>query len=315
MGATFTALQGYLAGIYRSPGVTVDGATLHQLMTNSTFEAAAMTGWISTGSADGSTATATKGAGRDGYSYGAKLHEGTTGAAEIHQTTGLDTALTSTLAAKYEFVASCWAKFSDTGCTGTLRLALRNPTGTILSSGSVEMISGHPYYGNATGSNWGYFSVAVTPLARTSKAEVYVRRNMGTTGWLNVDDVSCVMIEQVAGAYGNLSMGGDEWQTEDVTTFASCGTDGPFRRFAPTMRAPVTLNVESYYVADESLATEMAAGTNVFVKLITQKGTKTSDRWEFWALPVGINWASPVGEIQKEGFTLQVDGVIGAAER
>lgn len=315
MGTTFTPFQGYLAGIYRSPGVTVDGATLHQLMTNSTFEAAAMTGWISTGSADGSTVTATKGAGRGGYSYGALMHEGTTGAVEIHQTTGLDTPLTSTEAAKYEFVASCWALFSDTGCTGTLELKLKNPTGTVLASGSVEMISGHPYYGNATGSNWGYFSVAVTPLVRTSLAEVYVRRNMGATGWLKVDDVSCVMIEQVAGAYGNLALGGDEWQQEDITTFASCGTDGPFRRFAPTMRAPTTLPVESYYVADESLATEIAAGTKVFVKLITQKATKTSDRLEFWALPIGINWASPPGEIQKEGFTLQVDGVIGVADR
>jgi hypothetical protein len=84
---------------------------------------------------------------------------------------------------------------------------------------------------------------------------------------------------------------------------------------APTMRAPATVAVESYYVASESVASSMAAGTNVFVKLITEKGTKTSDRWEFWALPIGINWASPVGEIQKEGFTLQVDGVIGVADR
>lgn len=315
MGTTFTPIQGYLAGIYRSPGVTVDGATLHELMTNGTFEAAAATGWQTTGSAAGSTVTVARGYGRGGYSYGAHMHEGTTGAVEIHQTTGLDTPLTTTLAAKYQFVASCWALFSDTGCTGTLALKLRNPTGTVLASGQVDMISGHPYYGNATGSNWGYFSVAVTPLARTKYAEVYVRRNMGVTGWLKVDDISCVLIEQVAGAYGTLSLGGDEWQTEDITTFASCGTDGPFRRFAPTMRAPTTVNVESYYVADESVATEMAAGTNVFVKLITQKGTVTADRMEFWALPVGINWSSPPGEIQKEGFTLQVDGVIGVADR
>jgi hypothetical protein len=75
------------------------------------------------------------------------------------------------------------------------------------------------------------------------------------------------------------------------------------------------MNVESYYVADESVATEMAAGTSVFVKLITEKGTKTSDRLEFWALPIGINWSTPVGEIQKEGFTLQVNGPIGVADR
>lgn len=317
MGTTFTPVQGYLAGIYRSPGLVVSSSTLHELLENGDFEAGNTGGWVTTGSAVGSTVSVANGYGRDSISRGCRMHKGTTGASEIHQTVTWDTAHTAADAEKYEFIASCWVKMNETDGTGTMKLALRNPTGTVIASGTVTLEGNHPFYGGPTGNNWGYYSVAVDTKNRAKKAEVYISKSLpagASTGNMKVDEVSCVMVEQVAGAYGNLSIG-EEWQTEDITTFASCGVDGPFRRMAPTMMSPMTVKVDSFYVSDESVEDAMAQNTRVFVKLITQKGTKTADRWEFWALPVGIDWSADVNAIQKQGFTLQVDGLVGVADR
>ncbi len=315
MGTTFTPTQGYLAGIYRSPGLTVSAATVYEMLSNGDFEAGTTGSWVTSGSADGSAPSVAAGYGRESISRGCKLHEGTTGASEIHQSVTWDTPHAAADVTKgYQFIASCWSVHDATGVTGTLRLFLRNPTGTVLASGSVEMTHGHAFYGQTTDNNWSYYSVAVDTVARAQTAEVYIDRSMGATGWLKVDEVSCVMVEQVAGAYGNLAIG-EEWQTEDITTFASCGVDGPFRRNAVTMMSPMTVKVDSFYVSDESIAESMTDRTRLFVKLITQKGTKTSDRWEFWALPVGIDWTADVNQIQKQGFTLQVDGLVGVADR
>lgn len=316
MGTTFTPVQGYLAGIYRSPGVLLTGASTvsHELLENGDFELGTTGSWVTTGSADGSTVSVAAGYGRGSISYGCRMHEGTTGDSEIHQAAILHTKHDADDAAKYQFVASCWAYFDDTGCTGRLKLELLTGPNTIAASGTVTMVSGHPFYGNPTGNQWGYFSVGVDTLTGIERVKVRITRSMSTTGWLKVDEVSCVMVEQVAGAYGNLSIG-EEWQTEDITTFASCGVDGPFRRNAVTMMSPMTVKVDAFYVSDESVAENMTDRTRCFVKLITQKGTKTSDRWEFWALPIGIDWTANVNEIQKQGFTLQVDGLVGVADR
>jgi len=292
MGNTVTPLQGYLAGIFRSPGVTVGGSTVHELVQNGDFETGDFTNW--TNNTTGSRATVAASSGYNEMSYGAVLvDDGPTGnTVQITGSRTLDTPFNPTDAAEYDVVLSCWAKHSVAGNTGSLKLVLRDPTGSILTSGSVALVD-HGFYPEA---DWGYYSVRIDAVDRLETIEWQVSTDMasGSTGTMYVDNVSCAVVQQIAGAYGTLTKEGDEWDTEDVTTFASVG-----RRWAPTMRTQGRIHVDSFYVTSEQPATPMAQQDKVFVVLATKKGTKTQDR----------------GEVQKEPFDLIIDGIVGYADR
>jgi len=313
MGNTVTPLQGYLAGIFRSPGMTVGGSTVHELVRNGDFETGDFTNW--TNNTTGSRATVVASSGYNEMSYGAVLvDDGPTGnTVQITGSRTLDTPFNPTDAAEYDVVLSCWAKHSVAGNTGSLKLVLRDPTGSILTSGSVALVD-HGFYPEA---DWGYYSVRIDAVDRLETIEWQVSTDMasGSTGTMYVDNVSCAVVQQIAGAYGALTKEGDEWETEDVTTFASVGVDGPFRRWAPTMRSQGKIHVDSFYVTSEQPATPMAQQDKVFVVLATKKGTKTQDRWEFWARPMGVEFRAPIGEVQKEPFDLIIDGIVGYADR
>ena len=311
MAATVTPVQGYLAGIFRSPGVTVSSATVHELVRNGDFELGALTNW--TDNATGSRSAVTASKGYNEMSYGLVLSEdGPSG--NTVQVTGsreLDVALTSTNAADYDVVLSCWCKPAETGKTGSLKVLLYDPTGTVLSSGSVAIVD-HDYYGST---NWGYYSVRIDAETRTTGIQWEIASNMasGTTGTFYVDNVSCAIVEQVAGAHGSLAMADGGWVMVDKTTFGSVGSDGPFRRFEPTMREPARLHVDSFYTT-ESVGAELAAQERVFVVLATKKATKTADRWEFWARPIGLSHIPDTEGVHQEPFDLQADGLIGFAD-
>jgi hypothetical protein len=225
----------------------------------------------------------------------------------------LDTALTASQASDYDVTLSAWVKPANTGQTGRLVLSLVNPTGTVLGSGSVDIVDHSGYKAG----EWAYYSVRIDAVTRTTGIVWQIESNMvtGSTGTWYIDDVSCVVLDQCAGAYGNLAVDGDEWGVADVTTFASIANDGPFRRIHPTMRNESTINVDSFYVPADSPAKEMAASEKVFVVLSTRGGTKTADRWEFWARPMNVTWSTALDDVQKGPYTLRIDGKAGLADR
>lgn len=317
MANTFTPLQGYLAGIFRSPGVTVGSATVHELVQNGDFESGDLTNWTSNCTGTGSTGDVARVVARKGYkeqSYGLQLIE-RGNSSNVCQVTGsryMDTALGATNAANYDVVLSAWYKPSATGQTGRLKLVLLDPTGSVLSSGSVA-ITDHSGY--AAG-EWAYRSVRIDADARMSGAEWRIESDMvsGSTGSWYFDNVSCAIVEQCAGAYGNIGIDGNEWDVEDVTTFASVDTDGPFRRIQPTMMSAGTVNVDSFYVPSDSPVEAMAAQEKVWVSLSTRSASKTGDRWEFWARPLSVNWSTAFDAVQKGPYTLHIDGPAGLSD-
>lgn len=317
MANNFTPLQGYFAGIFRSPGVTVSSSTVHELVQNNDFETGDLTNWTSNCTGTGATGDIARVTARKGYketSYGMQLIERgmSSNTCQVTGSRYMDTALGTTNAGNYDCILSAWYKPANTGQTGKLKLCILDPTGSVLSSGSVE-ISDHTAYSDG---EWAYRSVRLDTNKRMSGAEWRIESDMvsGSTGTWYFDDVSCVIVEQCAGAYNNISIDGNEWDTEDVTTFASTDSDGPFRRIHPTMMADGTVNVESFYVHSDSPASDMAEEEKVFVSLSTKSATKTADRWEFWAWPLSVSWSTAFDETQKGPYTLQIDGPAGLSD-
>jgi len=73
------------------------------------------------------------------------------------------------------------------------------------------------------------------------------------------------------------------------------------------------LTFPSFWVQEESMAHEQSTEDELYVVLWTQKATNTSDRFEFLGKVSGIEWAAPVGELQKGSVTIVANGLIGYA--
>jgi len=178
---------------------------------------------------------------------------------------------------------------------------------------SVTMISAHPFYddGVTLYDADGYYSVAVDLLEDTETLDVEVYSNAGAAQVVNIDNVHLAVVEQVAGAFGQVAMPiGHDY--EESTTFASAGTAG-FRSYVATLIKQGALTFPSFWVQEESMAHEQSTEDELYVVLWTQKATNTSDRFEFLGKVSGIEWAAPVGELQKGSVTIVANGLIGYA--
>lgn len=388
MGATVTPIQGYLAGIFRTPGSLVGAVTKHQLMLNPDFEVGALTNWTDD-TAGTATVAATAAKGWMDRSWGVVMTDAGDGKCGISQIVTLDNTITATEALSYRIHASVWAKFDATAKTATLKVS-GSSTGSVstvngvptaggtgysvddiltvsagsgdatvkvtaetggvidtivflssgtsgytvaaglattggnadatieitaiadkvLGTGNVTLLSEHPFYGDT---EWAYFSIDIAVLEYMEKVTLEVYSEAGAAQVWNIDNVQAYIVDEIAGAFGDLVQN-FEVAYEGISTYATIGSHGE-RVFHPTAEEPSTIEVPAYYIASESFGPEMVAGTKVFVVLYTKRGTKTEDRWEFFAYPKGINFSSPIGEIMKETASLQVTGLIGYADR
>jgi hypothetical protein len=306
MADTITALQGYMAGIFRSPGVVVGAATVHNMAVNGTFATGDTTSWTETLGAGGSL-TVADGYGRNGYGYGLRIVDGG-GAAKtgIDQTITLASAVTATT---YWAVLSGWVKFAVTGKTATMKITTNTVAPAVLDTATVAIKSNNIYYGDT---NWGYFSVWVACDATTKsiKIEIY-SDTAGAAQTFYVDDIQCVIVDQCAGAYGDMTLN-DNVDIIDATTFAT--STNAFRTTLPAMHNLATVALTSYFTTSEIMASKMYADTKFFCTIFSQRGTKTSDRFEFWGRISGANFSTPLAGIQQENVTITVDGVIGQAD-
>jgi len=312
MADTFTPINGFLAGIYRSPGVLVGAVTKHQLLLNPSFETGDLTSWTDDSVAT-STATATALKGWEDRSYGVVMSDNGINLCGISQITILDAALSAAQALTHRIIASVWVKFDSASDDAVLKVSALDAADGVLGTGSVTMISSHPYYDAAAAGFgvWSYFSIAISAVELTKKVKVEIYSNAATAQVWNIDNPSATIVEQVAGAFGQvvMPMGYD---TEDVSTFATAGTAG-WRSVATTLKKQSAITFPEYWVNSEVMAAEKAAATKVYIILWTQKATKTQDRFEFWALVNGIEWAAPVGEVQKGSVMITATGHIGYA--
>lgn len=136
MGATVTPIQGYLAGIFRTPDTLVGAARREQLMLNPDFALMALTNWTDD-TAGTAAVTATDAKGWMERSWGVVMADEGDGKCGISQIVTLDTPITATQALSFRIHASVWAKFKLTAKTATLKIS-----GT--STGSIDTIAGAP---------------------------------------------------------------------------------------------------------------------------------------------------------------------------
>lgn len=309
MADTITALQGYMAGIFRSPGVVVGAATVHNMAVNGTFADGATTSWTETLGLGGSL-TVADGYGRNGYGYGLRIVDGGASAKTgIDQTITLASAITATEALSYHICLSGWVKFAATGKTATMKVSALSVADAVLGTDTVAIKSNNIYYGDI---NWGYFSVWTDAIVATKKVKIEIYSDTaGATQTLYVDDIQCVIVDQCAGAYGDMTLN-DNVEIIDATTFAT--STNAFRTTLPAMHNLATVALTSYFTTSEIMAAKMYADTKFFCTIFSQRGTKTSDRFEFWGRISGANFATPLAGIQQENVTITVDGVIGQAD-
>jgi len=310
MGDTFTPVNGYLAGIYRSLGATVGVTETHQLLLNSDFETEDLTSWTDDCVA-ASTATATDLKGWNESSWGVVMDDDGTNLCGISQIVELASAVTAGEALTDKIIASVWVRFDAVSDEATLKVTGLSAADADLGNGSVTLISAHPGYDDGTGYGFdGYFSVAIDAIEDMIKFKVEIYSNAATAQVWNIDNVRLAVVEQVAGAFGSVTMpiGHD---IEETTTFADAG----FRSYASVLKKVGTLTFPTFWVAAEGMGSQMAADQDIYVVLWSQKATATSDRFEFLGKVSGVEWAAPVGELQKGSLTITANGLIGYADR
>jgi hypothetical protein len=306
MADTFTPVQGFLAGIYHSVGRLVGAVTKHQLLANPNFDTGLITGWTDD-CVPTSTVVVTANKGWKEGSYGAVMTAVGANKVGISQTIVLDAALDATEAAKYDVIAGIWCKFATSGKTATLTVSCLSAADGVLGTGSVTMISLHPGYG---AQQWGYYSIRIDAVNLTKKIKFEVS-DSGEAEVFYLDKASLIIVEQMAGAYGPLTMPYG-WETQEVSTFAGAGTAG-FKTFATTVMKKGELKCPAYWVSTEDLGEKMADGGDVFVAVFTKKGTKAAERFEFWSKVSGLDYGAPVDKVQESSITLTATGVIGYA--
>jgi len=313
MAASFTPVSGYLAGIYRSLGSLVGAVEKHQLLVDGDFATGALLpNWTDDSAGGASTAVPTALKGWDERSIGLVLDDDGTNLAGVSQIVELDNAVTVAQALTDRVVLSCWARFDAIDDTATLKVSLLDAADGALGDASVTMLSAHPFYADATlfGTD-GYFSVAIDAVNLTKKIKVEITSNAAAAQIVNISNVQLAIVEQVAGAFGQVAMpvGHD---LEESTTFASAGTAG-WRSYVAVLIKQGALTFPSFWVQEESMAHEQSTEDELYVVLWTQKATNTSDRFEFLGKVSGIEWAAPVGELQKGSVTIVANGLIGYA--
>jgi len=295
-----TAIQGYLAAIYKSIGVAVGGSTLHQLLTNPDFETGDLTGWTVN---IGDTGTGTATVGDWGYginSKGVKIVDDGLGV-ELEQTVTLDSALTEAS----DCIARCYAKLAS-GNTATLKVTFLDASDVELGS-ATRSISSTPYLGED--GDWGLWSILTSAPVDTKKAKFEVYSAAAFTWY--VDNCEVAFMEQIAGAYGTLGVNLVA-EAQDTTTFASAQANDGYRSFTMTLKRADEIPVTTYWGTTEEYP-EIDSDTPVFVALFTQKGT-VKDRFEFWAYIKGVEHTIPLEGVQNRNITLQVNGIIGATK-
>ncbi len=254
MGATFTPIQGYLAGIFRSPGHLISSVNTHQLCLNPDFETGDLTNWTDECVA-ASTATVTASKGWKERSFGVVMVDDGTNLCKISQIRVLDEAMPSAQTA-YRIVASCWVKFDASSKTASLKVTGLDDSDVDKGNGTVTMISNHPNYGDK---EWGYFSVAIDVVATMKKVKVEIFSGAAQT--YNIDNVSLAIVDQIAGAHGTIAIN-RETALQDITTFATVGSHGE-RTFEPTMNEPIVVEAPAYYIAStRGVAAQTGAGLN-----------------------------------------------------
>jgi len=313
MADTFTPVSGYLAGIYRSLGALVGAVEKHQLLVDGDFATGALAPNWTDDSVAASTAVPTALKGWDERSIGLVLSDDGTNLAGVSQIVELDNAVTSGEAVTDRIVLSCWARFDAVDDEATLKVTCLSAADADLGNASVTMISAHPFYDDGVTLKGfdGYFSVAIDAVELTKKIKVEITSNAAAVQVVNISNVQLAIVEQVAGAFGQVAMpiGHD---IEESTTFASAGTKG-FRSYVAVLIKQGALTFPSFWVQEESMAHEQSTEDELYVVLWTQKATNTSDRFEFLGKASGIEWAAPVGELQKGSVTIVANGLIGYA--
>jgi len=311
MADTFTPVSGYLAGIYRSLGTVVGAVEKHQLLVDGDFATGALAPNWDDDSVAASTAVPTALKGWDERSTGLVLNDDGTNLAGVSQLVAFDTKITAAQALTHRIIVSCWARFDAASDEATLKVTLQDAAHASLGTASVTMISAHPFYDDGTGYGCdGYFSVAIDAVADTEEIDVEIYSNAAAAQIVNISNVQLAIVEQVAGAFGQVAMpiGHD---LEESTTFATA--DDGFRSYATTLIKQGALTFPSFWVQEESMAHEQSTEDELYVVLWTQKATNTSDRFEFLGKVSGIEWAAPVGELQKGSVTIIANGLIGYA--
>lgn len=314
MADTFTPTMGFLAGIYQAVGLTIGAATVHQPLTNPNFETGDLTGWTDdcAGGTSSATATADKGLGL--RSYGCVLNDDGANLAGISQIITLDSAATAGQAAIWRLHASCWARFDEVSDEAVLKITCLSDVDADLGNASVTMISAHPMYDTGDGYGVdGFFSIDMQVVEATKKLKIEIYSNAGSAQVLNIDYVSLIVLEQVAGVFGPMALA-EGHELKEKTTYANAGTAG-FRSFAPALKKEGMMSLPSFWVSAEGRGTEIADETPLYCVLWKQKATKTSDRHEFWCLVHGIEWAAAPGELQMGNVSLTATGPIGYADR
>ncbi|MFA5054301.1 MAG: hypothetical protein WC565_09595 [Parcubacteria group bacterium] len=312
MADTFTPVQGFLAGIYRAVGLTIGATTVYQPLTNPAFEAGSLAGWTDD-STPASTAVATVNKGWGDKYYGCVLTDDGTNKAGISQIVTLDAAVNAAQAAKWRVHASCWAKFYAASKEATLKVTCLSVADADLGNGSVTLISQHPFYdADGTYGEWGYFSISINAVENTKKLKIEIYSNAALAQVVDIDRATLVVLEQLGGAVGPMGLPQGHVLKES-TTYATA--DDGFRSFHPTLKKAGEMTLPAYWVLADSFGTEMRADTQLFFVLWSQKGTKTSDRYEFWGHINGIEWSAAPEELQHADVSVTADGLIGFADR
>ena len=148
MGATVTPVQGYLAGIFRTPDILVGAARREQLLLNSDFALEALTSWTDDSAGGTSSATATAAKGWMERSWGVVLNDDGTNLAGISQEVTLDTPITETQALSHRIIASVWARFDAIDDEAVLKVTGTCTTGLVATVNVTPTAGGSGYTEN-----------------------------------------------------------------------------------------------------------------------------------------------------------------------
>ncbi len=278
------ALRGYLAGIFRSVDVEVDGGELHQLLSNPNFDAAIATPWDTTGTVSREA----------GNRYGQGSYAELAADATLEQLVELDSAL----AAEQEIVVRCWADADD---PATLTVTFEDAL-TVLDTASLTIGTSHDNEVNG----WGLWSMRVTAPAGT--VDVTFNITAGAGGGVDVDDCETMFVEQISGATGELTSS-ITVETADVTTFQSAQENNGFRSHLPTLHNGEQMSVRAFHLPEDENVLNIVEGQRVFVQLYVN--VDTNDRWEFFAYATGLTGSFPIEGARETNITLTIDGPIG----
>jgi len=283
------ALQGYLAGIYRSVGRTVGAAVKQNLLDDPGFESGTLTSWSATG-----TVIAQSGGSRGGSGFIAKGTDAGTGASLSQTVT-----LASALASNVDCVAKVWAKM-QTGKSALLTVVFKDDVDDTIATKTMTITSTPSYSENG----WGLWSMRITAPKDTKKI-VYTFSSDASQTWY-IDDCGLMLLQQILGATGELSAS-ITVQTQDITTFASAAANSGFRSHYPVLRSGETITVRTFWSTDDTY--KITEQEPVYVMLYVN--TTTHERWEFWAYISGITQRFPLEGVREGDLTLTVEGDVG----